>query len=162
MDPRPTDTWMLADPQTNSGPPFPFGHYNNPVRPSEVLSPGATARSASGHEPGKHSPFRVIRLDLINGEPSIANAQLGVTGYRVDSTADLGVDNAPSRRSSWETVLGAIPGPLPYDSADRCSGDHCIKPNQLSGVLVASFKPDQATGPIRDLNRLIAEAGRTI
>lgn len=63
--------------------------------------------------------------------------------YRGDSAAlapDLLVGYAPGYRASWQTALGGVPAALIEDNLGKWSGDHCIHPPEVPGVLFTSFE----------------------
>ena len=61
---------------------------------------------------------------------------------------DLVVGYLPGFRASWQTTLGSTPVGLVEDNARKWSGDHCITPEAVPGVLFTSFQPES---PITDL-----------
>lgn len=73
-----------------------------------------------------------------------------------DEAPDLVVGYAPGYRASWQTSLGAAPAELVVDNRQPWSGDHCIAPDAVPGVLFASFKPQRPVDGIADLAALIA------
>lgn len=62
-------------------------------------------------------------------------------GPHLDEAPDLVVGYAPGYRASWQTSLGAVPAMLVEDNRQPWSGDHCIDPDAVPGVLFTSFKP---------------------
>jgi predicted AlkP superfamily phosphohydrolase/phosphomutase len=56
---------------------------------------------------------------------------------------DLVIGYHPSFRASWQTTLGGVPETLVDDNARKWSGDHCITPTAVPGVLFTSFAPDE-------------------
>lgn len=64
---------------------------------------------------------------------------------------DLVVGYEPGFRASWQTTLGSVPGSLIEPNRRKWSGDHCITPEAVPGVLFTSFKPDQAMPAISDI-----------
>lgn len=77
--------------------------------------------------------------------------------HRKDSP-DLIVGYEPGYRASWQTSLGATPTELVEDNLQNWSGDHCIDPDAVPGVLFTSFKPDGSAKGIADLGALIRRA----
>ena len=64
---------------------------------------------------------------------------------------DLVVGYEPGFRASWQTTLGSVPGLLTEPNKRKWSGDHCIAPEAVPGVLFTSFKLDQAMPAISDI-----------
>ena len=52
----------------------------------------------------------------------------------------------------------ATPTELVEDNLQNWSGDHCIDPDAVPGVLFTSFKPDGSAKGIADLGALIRRA----
>jgi len=55
---------------------------------------------------------------------------------------DLVVGYEPGFRASWQTTLGGTPLSMIDDNAKKWSGDHCITPEAVPGVLFTSFQPE--------------------
>ncbi|MBE9548760.1 MAG: alkaline phosphatase family protein [Proteobacteria bacterium] len=68
---------------------------------------------------------------------------------------DMVVGYEPVFRASWQTTLGAVPTDLIEPNAKKWSGDHCITPEAVPGVLFTSFKPEQ---PIAQIAQVAAYA----
>jgi len=68
-----------------------------------------------------------------------------------DETPDLVIGYHRGYRASWQTTLGAVPGALIEPNAQKWSGDHCIDPHLVPGVLFTSFKPDREVLSIKDI-----------
>jgi predicted AlkP superfamily phosphohydrolase/phosphomutase len=62
-------------------------------------------------------------------------------GANAQDAPDLVIGYAPGYRASWQTTLGAVPSALIEDNTQRWSGDHCIDPEAVPGVLFTSFRP---------------------
>lgn len=73
---------------------------------------------------------------------------------------DLVVGYAPGYRASWQTTLGAVPPTLVDDNARKWSGDHCMTPSAVPGVLFSSFEVDQSVGSIADVAQFVLENWR--
>jgi len=90
-------------------------------------------------------------VDPESGAPMIKEVYDGAVLYRDDANGDapdLVVGYLPGYRASWQTTLGAAPRPLVEDNDRKWSGDHCIAPDEVPGVLFTSFQPE---APIPDL-----------
>lgn len=79
---------------------------------------------------------------------------------RRDEAPDLQVGYAPGYRASWQTSLGAVPMQLLEDNRQFWSGDHCIAPEAVPGVLFASFALPQPVNAISDVAALLATLRR--
>lgn len=79
-------------------------------------------------------------------------------GNNLGDAPDLVVGYEPGYRASWQTSLGSTPPDLIEDNLQKWSGDHCIDPSAVPGVLFTSFDPAQPVTGINDLARLIRES----
>ncbi len=92
--------------------------------------------------------------DPADGETMIRHVQPAAAlyhGAHLGEAPDLVVGYAPGYRASWQTSLGAVPLLLVEDNLQPWSGDHCIDPDAVPGVLFTSFKPHKAIPGIGDL-----------
>lgn len=64
---------------------------------------------------------------------------------------DLVIGYAPGFRASWQTTLGASPGTLIDPNDRKWSGDHCMAPDAVPGVLFTSFAADESLQSIADV-----------
>ncbi len=105
-----------------------------------------------------------IKQQIIASLPRLQDPQTGLPAVRdVFDGALLYPDNAhgdapdlvigyePGFRASWQTTLGAVPATLIDDNNSKWSGDHCITPAAVPGVLFTSFKTDVPLDSIRDI-----------
>src|SRR5262249_8634285 len=80
------------------------------------------------------------------------------SGPHVDLAPDLIVGYNRYYRASWDTILGGFPRQQILDNNDPWSGDHCIDPQFVPGVLLSS-RPLSTTGPrLEDLAPTILSA----
>ncbi len=77
------------------------------------------------------------------------------SGPHIGDAPDLIVGYAPGYRASWQTTLGATPAALIEDNRQLWSGDHCIDPAAVPGVLFTSFALDAPVAGIADLGAAI-------
>jgi predicted AlkP superfamily phosphohydrolase/phosphomutase len=84
-------------------------------------------------------------LDPKNGLQVVTDVFDGAVLYPGNANQDapdLVIGYAPGFRASWQTTLGGVPGSLLDDNNRKWSGDHCITPEAVPGVLFTSFKPE--------------------
>ncbi|AKS41524.1 Type I phosphodiesterase / nucleotide pyrophosphatase superfamily [Wenzhouxiangella marina] len=89
-----------------------------------------------------------------DGSPVVSNTFLGQEIYPgpfQDQAPDLVIGYASGYRASWQTTLGGAPLPLLENNLQPWSGDHCIDPALVPGVLFLSFPPDE---PVEDIAAL--------
>ncbi len=80
------------------------------------------------------------------------------SGPYAESGPDLLVGYNQNYRASWDTVLGGFPNKLVLDNTEAWSGDHCIDPEFVPGVLLSS-RPLSASSPrLEDLAPTILTA----
>ena len=70
---------------------------------------------------------------------------------------DLVIGYEPGFRASWQTTLGGVPGSLVDDNNKKWSGDHCITPAAVPGVLFTSFKPETPLDSLQEIARYARE-----
>ncbi len=96
-------------------------------------------------------------VDPANGDAVVRRVFDGDTlypGNANNDAPDLVVGYQRGYRASWQTTLGSVPTVLVEDNDRKWSGDHCIDPELVPGVLFTSFKPALPTGGIADIARL--------
>ena len=58
-------------------------------------------------------------------------------------------------RSSWESVLGGMSQSVVRDNNDKWSGDHCIAPQFVPGVLITNQKIQEDRVALKDITASI-------
>lgn len=76
-------------------------------------------------------------------------------GAHVDEAPDLVIGYAAGYRASWQTSLGALGPALVEDNLQHWSGDHCIDPAAVPGVLFSSQPLERPLAGIGDLAALV-------
>lgn len=74
---------------------------------------------------------------------------------------DLIIGYHAGYRASWQTTLGGVPSKLVEVNARKWSGDHCMDPSAVPGVLFTSFHPDKPLREIVDIARYAKLEGTT-
>jgi predicted AlkP superfamily phosphohydrolase/phosphomutase len=77
-------------------------------------------------------------------------------GSEAKDAPDLVIGYSGGYRASWQTALGGVPDALVQDNDRNWSGDHCVDPALVPGVLFTSFALDTNVRSINDLPALIA------
>jgi len=96
--------------------------------------------------------------DPATGEPfmlTVYDADEIYAGKMMGDAPDLVVGYAPGYRASWQTALGGVPEKLVVPNDRRWSGDHCIEPSKVPGILFTSFALDQPVASIQELPKVI-------
>ena len=73
---------------------------------------------------------------------------------------DLVVGFNRGYRASWQTSLGGVPAVLVEDNLQKWSGDHCVAPELVPGVLLTSFPLTQPVDGIGAVGALILSEAR--
>lgn len=82
-------------------------------------------------------------------------------GKSREDAPDLVVGYERGYRASWQTTLGSIPEALIEPNRNKWSGDHCIDPALVPGVMFSTFRPATDIESIRDISDLAqARLGR--
>jgi len=86
----------------------------------------------------------------LNGLADPASGRAGITGVfdcdatyagpYVENAPDLIVGYADGYRASWDSVMGKVTSKIFEDNLKAWSGDHCIDPRHVPGVLFSNFK----------------------
>lgn len=95
-----------------------------------------------------------------NGQVVVQRSFLGSELYHGAHTADapdMVLGYAPGYRASWQTTLGAVPTHLIDDNRQFWSGDHCIDPAAVPGVLFTSFSPSEPIANIAAMAQLLLQ-----
>ena len=73
------------------------------------------------------------------------------TGPYLDQSPDLVIGYADGYRVSWDAAVGKIAGAVVADNPKSWSGDHCVDPRLVPGVLFCNRKVAAASASIVDL-----------
>jgi len=87
----------------------------------------------------------------------IFDGELLYPGNANNDAPDLVIGYEPGFRASWQTTLGGVPVSLIDDNNKKWSGDHCVTPDAVPGVLFTSFKTDSPMASIQDVARYASE-----
>lgn len=81
----------------------------------------------------------------------VYDAAMIFKGPYKDNAPDLIVGYNPGWRASWDGVTGKCAGPVFEDNTKAWSGDHCIDPPSVPGVLFSDLKLAAETPSIMDV-----------
>jgi predicted AlkP superfamily phosphohydrolase/phosphomutase len=76
-------------------------------------------------------------------------------GLASDEAPDLVIGFERNYRASWQTTLGGAPPGLVEINREKWSGDHCIDPSLVPGVVFTSFPLSSDVQNIQDISALI-------
>jgi predicted AlkP superfamily phosphohydrolase/phosphomutase len=113
---------------------------------------------------------RRIKRQIMNRLPRLLDPKTGLQmvrevfdgsvlypGNANQDAPDLVIGYEPGFRASWQTTLGGVPGSLVDDNKKKWSGDHCITPEAVPGVLFTSFKPESPLDSLQGIARYARE-----
>ncbi len=101
--------------------------------------------------------------DPETGEQVISKVFLAQDVYQGQSAADapdLVIGYHRFYRASWDTILGGFPEKQILDNTDAWSGDHCVSPEFVPGVLLSSRPLTSSQPGLEDLAPTILKAFR--
>jgi len=91
----------------------------------------------------------------------VFDGELLYPGNANNDAPDLVIGYEPGFRASWQTTLGGVPASLVDDNSKKWSGDHCITPEAVPGVLFTSFKTEIPLDSLQDVARYARENWKT-
>jgi predicted AlkP superfamily phosphohydrolase/phosphomutase len=101
-------------------------------------------------DPSESETLKKELQEKLNGLVDPASDKIGITGvfiadnvYRgpyTENSPDLIVGYGAGYRASWDSVMGKVTGQVFEDNLKAWSGDHCIDPRLVPGVLFSSHK----------------------
>ena len=111
-----------------------------------------------------------IKQQIISSLPDLQDPKSGLLAVRDvfdgellypgdanNDAPDLVVGYEPGFRASWQTTLGGVPTSLLDDNNKKWSGDHCITPEAVPGVLFTSFKTNSPLDSLQGIARYASE-----
>jgi hypothetical protein len=115
-----------------------------------TVKPGAEADALKAEIIGRLSGL----IDSVSGEIGITQvfdtARLYAGPY-IANAPDFIVGYNAGYRISWESATGVVAGPVFQDNVKAWSGDHCIDPRLVPGVLFSSRPIDQSDPSLIDI-----------
>jgi len=99
-------------------------------------------------------------LNDINGQQVVEEVFDGEALYPGNANGDapdLVIGYRPGYRASWQTTLGAVPAQTLEVNDRKWSGDHCMAPEAVPGVLFTSFRPQQPLRQLADVARFVRQ-----
>ena len=104
-------------------------------------------------------------LDPQTGRAAVSKAVTREQAYRdarhFDLAPDLIVLYAKGTRGSNESALGGVPPAIIVDNTGEWSGDHCMDPDAVPGILLVNRPVKQRAATLQEIARtILAEFGR--
>lgn len=126
-------------------------YINQKGREAEgIVAPGAEKESLVREIAQKLENF----TDPQTGEKPVLRADIAKDVYKgeyVDLAPDIIVGYNHGYRVSWSTPLGRIPKNIIEDNTQKWSGDHCMAPEVIPGILFLNRKINANSPAISDL-----------
>ncbi len=98
--------------------------------------------------------------DPLTGERIVSRAFVTkdtYQGHYVEEAPEIIVGYNRGYRASWSTPLGRIPKNLVEDNKEKWSGDHCMDPNVIPGILLINRKSKVEHPALYDLTATILD-----
>ena len=92
--------------------------------------------------------------DPLTGSPVVARAHQATevySGPKVRDAPDLLIGYARGYRVGWASVLGGVSRVTLEDNTEPWSGDHCVEPALVPGVLLSNKKIAAESPELRDV-----------
>jgi predicted AlkP superfamily phosphohydrolase/phosphomutase len=125
-------------------------YINQKGREAEgIVPPGEAAalkREIAAGLSGLHDEERA-RLAVQKAWPS----ESLYTGPYLDAAPDVIVGYADGYRASWDSAVGKVSAHVFADNEKAWSGDHCVDPHLVPGVLFSNRKIEAADPGIEDM-----------
>jgi predicted AlkP superfamily phosphohydrolase/phosphomutase len=122
--------------------------------PEGIVEPGSQAAQLKAELIRKLTGLRDAPTDSDNGAIAIANmydADAIYAGPYLDRAPDLIAGFNDGYRTAWGAALGRVRGPVFETNDHAWSGDHCVDPPLVPGVLFANRKIDAKNPGLEDL-----------
>jgi len=104
-----------------------------------TVSPGAEASALKREIAAKLSGLRDERKDRVGIRKAWPSESL-YNGPYLDAAPDLIVGYADGYRASWDAAVGKVTANVFEDNQKAWSGDHCVDPHLVPGVLFSNRK----------------------
>jgi predicted AlkP superfamily phosphohydrolase/phosphomutase len=115
-------------------------YINQKGRESQgIVSPGAEASALKREIAARLSGLRDERKDRVGIRKAWPSESL-YNGPYLDAAPDLIVGYADGYRASWDAAVGKVTANVFEDNQKAWSGDHCVDPHLVPGVLFSNRK----------------------
>jgi len=115
-----------------------------------IVAPGAEAEALKRELAGKLSNLRDEEHDATAIRDVYVTGSL-YKGPYLDAAPDLIVGYNAGYRASWDAAVGKVTALTIEDNLKAWSGDHCVDPHLVPGVLFSNWKVDAGDPGIEDL-----------
>ena len=115
-----------------------------------IVQPGAEAAALKTEIIGRLSGLEDPDTGDI-GITEVFDTRCLYSGPYLDNAPDFIVGYNTGYRTSWDSATGVVTGPVFQDNAKAWSGDHCIDPRLVPGVLFCSRRIDDDDPALIDI-----------
>jgi predicted AlkP superfamily phosphohydrolase/phosphomutase len=115
-----------------------------------IVEPGAEAAALRKELAGKLTGLRDEALGTVGITEAFETASL-YTGPYLENAPDLLIGYNTGYRTSWDCATGVVAGAVFEDNTKAWSGDHCVDPRQVPGVLFCNRPIDVSDPALIDI-----------
>jgi predicted AlkP superfamily phosphohydrolase/phosphomutase len=125
-------------------------YINQKGRESKGIVPASEAMALKQEIVGKLTGLRDEARDRVGIREAWTSNSL-YSGPYLQSAPDIIVGYAPGYRASWDAAVGKVTPHVFEDNKKAWSGDHCVDPNLVPGVLLSNLQIDAENPGIEDM-----------
>jgi predicted AlkP superfamily phosphohydrolase/phosphomutase len=125
-------------------------YINQKGRESKGIVPAAEAMALKQELAAKLTGLRDEERDRVGIREAWTSNSL-YSGPYLQSAPDIIVGYAPGYRASWDAAVGKVTEHVFDDNKKAWSGDHCVDPHLVPGVLLSNLKIDAEDPGIEDM-----------
>jgi len=115
-----------------------------------VVAPGTETMALKDELAGKLSGLRDAQLNRLGIRAAWTSDSL-YTGPYLNAAPDIIVGYADGYRASWGAAVGRVTSEVFENNEKAWSGDHCVDPHLVPGVLLSNLKIDADDPGIEDM-----------
>lgn len=115
-----------------------------------IVSPGDESRVLARKIKAELSKF----TDSKTGDPVVQRVYEGgeiYSGPYTERAPDLIVGFRPGYRMSWQTAIGGTPDALLEDNLKKWTGDHCMDPTAVPGIVLTNQRVERENPTVMDI-----------
>jgi hypothetical protein len=125
-------------------------YLNQKGRESKGIVPAAEAMALKQELAAKLTGLRDEERDRVGIREAWTSNSL-YSGPYLQSAPDIIVGYAPGYRASWDAAVGKVTAYVFDDNKKAWSGDHCVDPHLVPGVLLSNLQIDAEDPGIEDM-----------
>jgi len=121
-----------------------------------IVQPGNESHALAKKIKSELLKFR----DSTTGDPIVQGVYESgeiYNGPYTERAPDLVVGFRPGYRMSWQTAIGGTPDTLVEDNLKKWTGDHCVDPNAVPGIVLMNRKIKKNSPSVMDIAPTVLE-----